>query len=94
VPTATANITHNPAANVSGPNNWLADASRQAATSESVAEMTRIWARRTTGRRRTPSDQPFRDEADEGEHGQDRVRWSQAPVGSGEAFGYSARHAH
>jgi pyrroloquinoline quinone (PQQ) biosynthesis protein C len=52
VPTATANITHIPAANASGPINWLADVSRHAAANESVAEVARICARRTTGQTR------------------------------------------
>ena len=45
-------ISQSPAARARGPSSWLADVSRHAATSDRVADVTRIWARRTTGQTR------------------------------------------
>ena len=52
VASAAASIIHSPADSASGPTSWPADVSRQAATSDNVAEVTRIWTRRTTGQTR------------------------------------------
>src|ERR1700728_1760026 len=43
---------HMPADRARGPSNWPTEASRQAATSDSVADVARIWTRRKTGQAR------------------------------------------
>ena len=49
---AAPSMIHVPAARASGPTSWPAEVSRQAATRESVADVTRICTRRTTGQTR------------------------------------------
>ena len=49
---AAASMTHMPAARARGPTSSPAEVRRQAATSDSVADVTRICARRTTGQTR------------------------------------------
>jgi hypothetical protein len=53
------NITQSPAARPSGPKSSPIDVSRQTATSDSVAEVARIWARRTTGHTRCTAGPPW-----------------------------------
>ena len=68
---------HIPADSARGPSSWPAEVSRQAATSDSVADVARIWTRRKTGHarctagppvRRAPADEPTHHEPHQGEH--------------------------
>ena len=50
---------HIPADNARGPSSWPTEVSRQAATSDSVAEVARIWTRRKTGHARCTAGPPW-----------------------------------
>ena len=80
VANAAPSMSHNPADRAMGPTSSPAEVSRQAATSESEADVTRIWTRRATGQTRwTPSPpcaapqprSPAHQEADQAEHSPD-----------------------
>ncbi len=47
-----------PAESARGPNSWLTEVSRQAATNDKVADVTRIWTRRKTGHARCTAGPP------------------------------------
>ena len=49
---------HIPAERASGPSSWPTEVSRHAATSDSVAEVARIWTRRQTGHARCTAGPP------------------------------------
>ena len=83
-------MSQSPAASASGPTSWPAEVSRQAAANDSVADVTRICTRNTTGQtRRTlwaavcgaPAEQPTHQEADQAEHAQIVPRRRSAHLG-------------